>query len=281
MSDSKPASSVEQNTSVITSDEFELVTANPWQVLKAFTDARIALGRAGSSLPTQAHLQFQLDHAKARDAVLTPLDYSVLIGRLAGFNLGVQHLQSQAGSRAEYLQRPDLGRRLNKASYDTLAKHNNAYDIALVVTEGLSSRAISENAEALLAALIPKLKGLALSIAPIVVVEQGRVGVGDDVAQALGVKMVAILVGERPGLSSPDSLGIYFTYQAYPGIEEAKRNCLSNIRQAGMSVEDAAFRLSYLIEQANKLGYSGVALKDKSQMVSAKVGKNFLLPEAP
>ncbi|WP_411991094.1 ethanolamine ammonia-lyase subunit EutC [Agarivorans sp. DSG3-1] len=256
----------------------ELVIENPWQSLKTHTDARIALGRAGSSLPTKAHLAFQLAHAQARDAVLMPLDYQKLAVELTRFELGVKHLSSQACDRATYLQRPDLGRLLDEPSKQTLANDLASYDIVLVLTEGLSSAAIRENASSMLAALLPKVVGLGLSIAPLIIVEQGRVAVGDDVAHALGAKMVAILVGERPGLSSPDSLGIYFTYQAYPGIEEAKRNCLSNIRSAGMSVDDAAFRLAYLIEQANQLGYSGVELKDKTESSNAKVGQNFLLP---
>ncbi|WP_432463341.1 ethanolamine ammonia-lyase subunit EutC [Agarivorans sp. QJM3NY_33] len=264
----------------VTADGDPLVNQNPWQSLKSYTDARIALGRAGTSLPTQAHLQFQLAHAAARDAVLMPLDYRALANQLEHFELGVFHLKSQADSRSCYLQRPDLGRLLDETSRQHLVDHQHGYDIVLVVTEGLSSKAITENVQKMLTELLPKITGLGLSVAPIALVEQGRVGAGDDVAQSLGAKMVAILVGERPGLSSPDSLGIYFTYQAYRGIEESKRNCLSNIRDAGMSVKDASHRLEYLISQANQRGYSGVALKDETQLSHATVGRNFLLPKA-
>lgn len=258
------------------------VQLNPWQSLQKYTDARIALGRAGNSIPTQAHLAFQLDHARARDAVHLPLDYALLNKNLAQFGLSILELTSCAMTREIYLQRPDLGRCLTEKSIAQLQQyrsiHNQQYDIAIVITEGLSSLAITENIHPMLSALLPKITSMGLSLAPLCIVKQGRVAVGDDVGFHLKAKMVIILVGERPGLSSPDSLGIYFTYQPAPGCLESRRNCLSNIRKRGMHYKQASERLCYLIGEAIKRKYTGVELKDETKIEDAKLGENFLLP---
>lgn len=258
------------------------VQLNPWQDLRKYTDARIALGRAGNSLPTQVHLAFQLDHARARDAVHLPLDYILLKKNLFQFNFPVIELESCVTTREIYLQRPDLGRSLSEQSISLLkglTKDNKpSYDLVIVITEGLSSLAITENVQEMLTSLLPKLLSIGLSLAPLCIVKQGRVAVADDIGFHIKAKMSVILIGERPGLSSPDSLGIYFTYQPEPGCPDSKRNCLSNIRQRGMSYQQASERLSYLIKEAIKRHYSGVNLKDETEISQASIGENFLLP---
>lgn len=260
----------------------QLVQQNPWQKLRRYTDARIALGRVGDSLPTAAHLQFQLAHARARDAVHLPLDYQLLQRQLAEFRLPMLMLASQAHDRACYLQRPDLGRLLDEKSQAQVSRYQEGqkqgYDIAIVLTEGLSSLAIDANAHALLSELLPALSERGMSVAPLCLVKQGRVAVGDPIGEALQAKLVLILVGERPGLSSPDSMGAYLTYQAKVGTPDSKRNCLSNIRNGGLSAVEATKRLMYLIDQASKRNYTGVELKDETELEVASLGQNFLLP---
>lgn len=259
-----------------------LVQHNPWQPLRQYTDARIALGRAGNSLPTQAHLAFQLDHAKARDAVHLPLDHQLLNKTLRPFGLPLLTLESCVDTRQIYLQRPDLGRTLAAQSITQLQQfcegEKQGYDLVIVITEGLSSLAISENIAPMLRALLPMLKQLQLSLAPLCIVKQGRVAIADDVGYHINARMSLILVGERPGLSSPDSLGAYFTYQPEPGCPDSKRNCLSNIRRRGMSYQQASERLRYLLTEADRRGYSGVELKDETEVSRSSLGKNFLLP---
>jgi ethanolamine ammonia-lyase small subunit len=259
-----------------------LVQDNPWQQLRRYTDARIALGRVGDSLPTKAHLEFQLAHAKARDAVHLPLDFGLLKYELAALRLPILELASQAKDRAVYLQRPDLGRVLDADSLARVQSYSEGercgYDVAIVVADGLSSLAIAANAKPLLRALLPELEARRLSVGPLCLVKQGRVAVGDEVCEELRAQLVILLVGERPGLSSPDSLGIYMTYRAYAGIPESRRNCLSNIRDGGMSPIEATKRLVYLVDEALKRHYSGVELKDETEVDALSLGQNFLLP---
>lgn len=269
------------------------VTANPWATLRQFTDARIALGRAGVSLPTQAHLDFQLAHAQARDAVHLALDTSTLAQTLdAALPNPVapcQTLHSAATDRQSYLQRPDLGRRLDVASRERLSAlsrlasrspSERPYDLALVVVDGLSALAIAQNAAPFLTQLQERIAPEHWSIAPICIVEQGRVAVGDEVAELLGAKAVVVLIGERPGLSSPDSLGLYLTWMPCAGLTDASRNCISNVRPAGLGYEDAAYKLHYLLAQAHHRKLSGVELKDETGAGAkplAGAAKNFLL----
>lgn len=274
--------SIEEKKQADAATDNPLVQLNPWHSLRQYTDARIALGRAGNSLPTQAHLAFQLDHAKARDAVHLPLDYPLLTKRLRSFGLPLLTLASCVDTRQTYLQRPDLGRTLSAQSITELQQfcegEKQRYDLVIVITEGLSSLAISENIEPMLSALLPVLEQLQLSLAPICIVKQGRVAIADDVGYHINARLSLILVGERPGLSSPDSLGIYFTYQPEPGCPDSKRNCLSNIRKRGMSYQQASERLRYLLTEADRRGYSGVELKDETEVSRASLGQNFLLP---
>lgn len=260
-----------------------VITYDQWNPLRQLTDARIGLGHCGGSLPTRELLDFQLCHAKARDSVLLPLDCTQLQKQLEEFSDPVFCLHSKAADRQMYLQRPDLGRRLNEASQEQLrtymAGSPHGADVVIAICDGLSSAAIAHHAVPFISELLPQLKQRGLSVAPLTIVEQGRVAVGDDVCSTLHGKMVVTIVGERPGLSSPDSMGIYYTYAPYPGITDERRNCLSNIRHAGMSYSQAVARLVYLIEHALVLATSGVQLKDNSQRNEPQ-GENFLLPLA-
>ncbi len=248
------------------------VLSNPWHKLRALTQARIALGRAGVGMPTAAQLDFQLAHARARDAVHRALDPAAL-----GPGYLVAH--SACPDRATYLQRPDLGRTLDEASRSMLERAAPAScDLALVVADGLSALAIEQNVQPLLAELLPRLHGWML--APMVIVQQGRVAVGDQVGALLRARAVAVLIGERPGLSSPDSMGIYLTWAPRAGLSDASRNCISNIRPAGLAYAAAAHKLHYLLEQARARGLSGVALKDETDGTVTQLpiaNPNFLL----
>lgn len=251
------------------------VTPSPWAQLRALTPARIALGRAGTSLPTAPHLDFQLAHARARKAVHLPLDVDALTADLAALGLDALTLQSAAETRAIYLQRPDLGRRLDDGSARKLVR--GAYDLALVIGDGLSATAIHENAVPFLQVLLPALPA-GWRLAPVTVVTQARVAVGDEIGAALGAGMVVVLIGERPGLSSPDSLGLYLTHAPRPGLTDEARNCISNIRAAGLSHAEAAHKLIFLMTQARQRGLSGVALKDEAEALAGVTPRrNFLL----
>ncbi|MFE1597813.1 ethanolamine ammonia-lyase subunit EutC [Methylobacterium sp. ID0610] len=236
-----------------------------WRRLAALTPARIGLGRAGAGLPTRAVLDFALAHAQARDAVHTPLDAPALRAEIEALDLPTLAVASAAPDRVTYLRRPDLGRRPDRESLERLAAAaGGPVDLALVVADGLSARAVHEGAVPLLRALRPALVGSGWSLAPVVVAEQARVALGDAVGAALKARAVAVLIGERPGLSSPDSLGIYLTLDPRPGRTDAERNCLSNVRGAGLKPDLAAFKLHWLIAQAFRRGLTGVGLKDES-----------------
>jgi ethanolamine ammonia-lyase small subunit len=232
--------------------------------LRAATPARIFLPRAGLALRTDANLQFQLDHAEARDAVHEHLDVEPLIGALRSRGLEVLRLASAAPDRRTYLLRPDLGRELDEASRARLAPLAGDYDIVFVIADGLSARAISSHAIALLDEALPAFQQGSWKLAPVVVVEQGRVAIGDGIGEILGARLVAVLIGERPGLSSPDSLGVYLTFAPRVGSNDAERNCLSNIRARGMSYSEAAQRLFYLCGEALRRKLTGIELKDET-----------------
>jgi ethanolamine ammonia-lyase small subunit len=234
--------------------------------LRAATPARIFLPRAGLALATQANLQFQLDHAEARDAVHERLDVEALIKALRSRGLEVLRLASAARDRRTYLLRPDLGRELDEASRARLAGSADDYDIAFVIADGLSARAIASHAIALLDEALPAFQQGSWKLAPLVVVEQGRVAIGDEIGEILGARLVAVLIGERPGLSSPDSLGVYLTFAPRVGRNDAERNCLSNIRSQGMSYSEAAQRLFYLCGEACRMKLTGVELKDETPL---------------
>lgn len=241
-----------------------LVEPDPWTRLRAFTPARIALGRVGASQPTGALLAFSLAHAQARDAVHEPLAVADVAAGLAAAGFAALHAHSRAADRAQYLRRPDLGRRLDEASVARLrgAAPSPAPDLVFVVADGLSALAVARHAVPMLEAARARLPGW--SIGPVVVAEQARVALGDEAGELLGARAVALLVGERPGLSSPDSLGIYLTWAPRVGRSDAERNCISNIRPEGLSYERAAATLAGLLEGARRLGATGVSLKDES-----------------
>ena len=257
------------------------VTPARWDTLRRYTDARIALGRAGHSLPTAAHLAFQLAHAQARDAVHLPFDVMGVATALQLLGLKSLSLHSAAVDRAMYLQRPDLGRRLDEPSRQTLAEWRarqtasdsvavhqpDSFDLAFVIADGLSALAVHQNAVALISATLDRLRSdasPAWSVAPIALVEQGRVAIGDETGQGLRANAVVVLIGERPGLSSPDSLGIYITWAPRPGLTDVSRNCISNVRPAGLSIDAAAAKLHQLLVQSRVRQLSGVALKDEA-----------------
>jgi ethanolamine ammonia-lyase small subunit len=241
-----------------------LVEPDTWAALRALTPARIALGRVGASQPTGAQLAFSLAHAQARDAVHEPLDVVGLDAGLTAAGFEVLHAHSRAADRAQYLRRPDLGRRLDDASVSRLrsAARTPAPELVFVVADGLSALAVARHAVPMLEAARARLPGW--SIGPVVVAGQARVALGDEAGELLGARAVALLVGERPGLSSPDSLGIYLTWAPRVGRTDAERNCISNIRPEGLSYARAAITLAGLLEGARRLGATGVSLKDES-----------------
>jgi ethanolamine ammonia-lyase small subunit len=261
------------------------IIQNPWEDLRKFTDARIALGRAGVSLPTSKLLEFNLAHAKARDAVHTPLHVNKIQEQLSQINLQkTLHLHSLAKERTMYLQRPDLGRRLDENSLKIFKELNSLnegkFDIAFVIADGLSAFGVEENAVNFIKELAKDLQKQNYKLAPISIVEQGRVAIGDEIGELLHVKLVIVLIGERPGLSSPDSLGLYMTYNPKVGLSDESRNCISNIRIAGLSYKEAARKAMYLICESIRLELSGVGLKDRTSdnIIEAKLSeKNFLL----
>jgi len=249
----------------------QLGAPDPWHALRSLTPARIALGRAGASLPTRAHLDFQLAHARARDAVHDALDTPALRAALSAVGLESVAVRSAAPDRSIYLQRPDLGRRLDAAAEEALsaAATVNEVDAVLVVADGLSARAAQAHAAPLIAALAPRLRDAGWRLAPVVVVEQGRVAIGDEIGARLGARLVLVLIGERPGLSAPDSLGAYLTWEPRPGRTDAERNCVSNIRPEGFVIVRAAEKLAYLMLEATRRRLSGVALKDDGRRLGA------------
>lgn len=249
------------------------VIPDPWQALRRFTAARIALGHTGVSQPTSAQLDFQLAHARARDAVHLALDTDTLSQAIeaAWPEAGpCQILHSAAADRNVYLQRPDLGRRLAPVARAALAAlrdpsgEDRPYDVAFVIADGLSALAVTQNAAPFLQMLRTRLLAQQWAIAPPSIVLQGRVAVGDEVGELLGAKIVVVLIGERPGLSSPDSMGLYITWAPTVGLTDERRNCISNVRPAGQRYDEAAARLHYLLSEARRRELSGVGLKDES-----------------
>ena len=250
--------------------------------LRRFTAARVALGRHGASLPTSPQLAFQLAHAAARDAVHAALDVGALRAALtaACMQQPILALHSAAATREVYLQRPDLGRRLDDASREALLAPPRAEaDLAFVIADGLSALAIQQHAAPFLFAIMPRLLADCFALAPMAIVQQARVAIGDEIGELLGARAVVVLIGERPGLSSPDSMGLYMTWAPRPGLTDAARNCISNVRPEGLSYEAAAYRLHYLLDQARTRQLSGVPLKDETRAPDATLpgSGNFLV----
>lgn len=249
------------------------MTDAPWDALRRFTDARIGLGRAGAALPIAEVLKFSMAHAQARDAVTTPLDWAPLEKGLADLELKSLRIASAAGDRDTYLRRPDLGRRLSAASRAALAEvAGNAPDLLILVADGLSSTGVAANALPMIAALLPLARKSGWSLAPVLLADQGRVALGDDAGELIGARAVLVLIGERPGLSSPDSLGAYLTWAPRVGRKDGERNCISNIRRGGLSAEEAAFKAHWLLREAMRRGLTGVDLKDESNFALEESG---------
>lgn len=238
-----------------------------WTGLRRLTPARIGLERSGASLATGPLLDFQLAHARARDAVHEPLDVQRLASELTALASPVIDVVSNAESRQLYLMRPDLGRQLAPDAQATLAQHSGAYDVAFIIADGLSARAVQMHAQPTLAGVLPALQKEHWRIAPPVVVRYGRVAIGDVIARMLGAECVAVLIGERPGLSAPDSMGAYLTWQPAAQTTDAQRNCISNIRPEGIGYAEAAFKLAHLLRAMRSQRRSGVQLKDDSDQL--------------
>jgi ethanolamine ammonia-lyase small subunit len=239
-----------------------------WTDLRKLTAARIGLKRSGASLATGPLLEFQLAHARARDAVHAALDEARLVTDLAvsfgAFGLPVLSITSAVGDKQTYLMRPDLGRQLGTGAAEILAPHAGVYDAVIVVSDGLSAQAVQRHSAPLLAEVLPSLRSQGWRIAPLVIVRHGRVAIGDAIAAGLGATCAAVLIGERPGLSAPDSMGAYLTWRPNAQSSDADRNCISNIRPAGIVTLDAAFKLTHLMAAMRDRGQSGVGLKDLS-----------------
>jgi ethanolamine ammonia-lyase small subunit len=245
--------------------QLSLASSDDWGRLKSHTTARIALGRAGASLPTSEVLNFGLAHAQARDAVHLAFDTEAIAETVQAIGYEPFFVESAAPGRESYLRRPDLGRRLSDDSRNELmARGSQQADIGIVVADGLSATAIHQNIGPLLQALKPILGAKALSVAPVAIARNARVALADEVGAMLGVRAVLMLIGERPGLSSPDSIGAYLTFEPRPGRNDADRNCVSNIRPGGLSFGEGAHKLVWLIEEAFRMQATGVQLKDNS-----------------
>jgi ethanolamine ammonia-lyase small subunit len=241
---------------------------DPWAGLKAFTAARIALGRTGTSVPLREALAFKLAHAHARDAVYSVLETERLLAEIAALPLPVCQVSSHAQNRQDYLQRPDYGRQLSDESkYQLTEQAADGCDIAVVLADGLSATAINNHALPLLRQLLPELRAAGFRLGPLVLAEQARVALGDEVGHLLKARLVLVLIGERPGLSAPDSLGAYFTYGPRPGLTDEARNCVSNIRPVGLDYPAAAAKLGWLLREALRRQLSGVALKDQADLL--------------
>jgi ethanolamine ammonia-lyase small subunit len=238
----------------------ELIQSDPWASLKAFTTARIALGRTGTAIPLREVLAFKMAHAHARDAVYSRLETSALQEQLQSFHLPITVLHSRAADRYEYLQRPDKGRRLDADSAESLT--SQGADVAFILADGLSATAVNVHAYPLLQHVLPILKAAGISVGPVCLVQQGRVAIGDEIGALLKVKATVVLIGERPGLSAADSLGAYITYGPQVGNTDEVRNCISNIREEGLQYTAAAGKIFYLLQEALRLKLSGVELKD-------------------
>lgn len=240
--------------------------SDPWQTLRATTVARIALGRCGVSLPTSETLQFSLAHARARDAVHAPMASARLAQALQTQGIETLQVESQAGQRTVYLQRPDLGRRLAAASRQRLCTAPHGGELVFVIGDGLSALAVEQHAVPFLLMVRPLLLADAWTLGPVVLAQQARVALGDEIGAALGARLLVMLIGERPGLSSPDSMGIYLTHTPQPGRLDAERNCISNVRPDGLPLARAAEKLAWMLARARTLGLTGVMLKDESDL---------------
>ena len=252
-----------------------------WHTLRRFTSARIGLGRAGGSIPTRELLEFQLAHARARDAVHRNFDVEAFSETLRARQIDSLTLASAAGDRHTFIERPDLGRILDEKSKRLLQARagTQSWDVVFVIADGLSAQAVERHALPVIAMTRDHLAREGLRIAPCCLVSQGRVAIGDEIGALLPAQLSVVLIGERPGLSSPDSLGAYLTWNPLPGRSNAERNCVSNIRPEGLTYAAAAFKLLHLMQQARARKLSGIALKEDAALPTP-VELQKLFPEA-
>lgn len=256
-----------------------MVAPDPWTELRRHTAARIALGRAGVSLPTAEWLRFGVAHALARDAVHLPFGAATLAAALADASFDTVSVESAAADRQTFLRRPDLGRRLSPRSAALLAAlRGPGCDVAVLVGDGLSARAVQAHALPLLLELRPRLEAQGQTLGRITLALQARVALGDEVGALLGAKAVLVLIGERPGLSSPDSMGAYLSWAPRPGLADSQRNCVSNIRPEGLACAEAARKLAWLLGAARRLGATGIGLKDESDIAALAADSPLPLP---
>ncbi|MGB3225063.1 MAG: ethanolamine ammonia-lyase subunit EutC [Desulforhopalus sp.] len=239
-----------------------VITLDPWAGLQKYTEARIGLGRCGSSLPLSESLKFRLAHAKARDAVHQPGQMGLLAGQIESAGYKTLLLASSVEDRAEYLVRPDKGRVLGAESKEQLKAQPTGFDISIVICDGLSAPAIHQSSVDVALGFLEVVGGTNLTVGPICLVANGRVAIGDEIGSILGAKITIMLIGERPGLSAPNSLGAYLTYASHPGTTDESRNCISNIRPGGMTITDAIKKIAYLVELGLRFRKTGVELKD-------------------
>lgn len=257
------------------------MTTDPWSNLRQFTDARIGLGRSGAAMPTREVLNFALSHAMARDAVTTPLDWTPIEKGLQELGLETLRIKSASHDRSEYLRRPDLGRRLSADSREDLQraseKASSKPDLVVLIGDGLSSMGVAANIVPMMSAFLGHVRQSGWTLGPLLLADDARVALGDEAGEILGAKAALVLIGERPGLSSPDSLGAYLTFGPRVGLKDADRNCISNIRQRGLSYDEAAFKAAWLLREAIRRGLSGVNLKDESQfLVEGRKGPELI-----
>jgi len=246
------------------------VSGDCWSSLKVFTIARIALGRTGTSVPLKETLNFKLAHAYARDAVYSSIDIDRLSSDFRDLALEFSNVKSKAKDRKEYLQRPDLGRQLDEASVGQLKNFcSTGYDVSIIISDGLSATAISRHVTGLLQELLPQIQRANYTVSPVVVAENARVALADQIGELLKARMTIMLIGERPGLTSYDSLGAYITYSPKIGLTDEARNCVSNIRTAGLSYKAAGDKIFYLTQQVLSRKLSGVNLKDEMNLIDS------------
>lgn len=237
----------------------DIISEDPWSKLRTFSKARIALGHVGGSLPLREVLDFKLAHANAKDAIDSVLNLESLLGQIETFGLPIFQVCSQINNRKEFLKRPDLGRRLSNKSVEDLKTIKQTFDLVIILADGLSAEAINSHAVETLQNLLPKIQDK-YSVA-VVLASQARVALADEIGSLLSAQMTAIFIGERPGLSSPKSMGIYTTFKPTIGLTDESRNCISNIHEDGLSYHEAAEILHYLINESFRRQLSGVNLK--------------------
>jgi ethanolamine ammonia-lyase small subunit len=248
--------------------------------LRALTPARVGLGRVGTGLPTQALLDFTLDHARARDAVHANFDAAGIVAGIQALGVTAYRVSSHANHRKDYLRRPDLGRKLDVASREFLSGCEfKSSDIVIVIGDGLSPAAVNTHAVNLVKNLLPRCAAEAITVGGVVVASGARVALGDEIGVLTRARMIVMLIGERPGLSAPQSLGVYLTFDPRPGLTDAERNCVSNIHTTGLSYDEAGFKIAWLVREGLGRQLSGVGLKDESgYQAPASIASTVKLP---